>query len=466
MTIEHDPIFKSVRFLSELIKSREISSVELVNIFLGRLSGLGSKYNATVTIMEDSAIRDARTADEDLLSGLYRGPLHGIPWGAKDLLATSGDIPTTWGAAPFQDQMFEYDATVVRKLASAGAILSAKLAMIELAGGMGYRQPKASFTGPAINPWSEEHWTGGSSSGSGSAVAAGLVPFAIGSETWGSILGPANNCGVSGLRPTYGRVSRHGAMALSWTLDKLGPLCLSADDCGLVLEAIAGPDSMDLTAVEKCFKYDDNDISGKRFELAILKGTRDKLQGDALANFDASLSCLSDFASVEEIEFPDFPYEVVTRTILMAESSSAFEDLLDSGETSMLTAPEDRHPFARMAISARDYIKALRVRGKIIREISTVLSRYDAIVAPSRNTAATRIDEDFRGIMVGHEGDVIGSLGNGAGLPSISVPNGFTKDNLPTGIQFMGRAYSENIVLAVARAYQRCTEWHLVHPSA
>ena len=387
MTIEHDPIFKSVRFLSELIKSREISSVELVNIFLGRLSGLGSKYNATVTIMEDSAIRDARTADEELLSGLYRGPLHGIPWGAKDLLATSGDIP---------------------------------------------------------------------SSGSGSAIAAGLVPFAIGSETWGSILGPANNCGVSGLRPTYGRVSRHGAMALSWTLDKLGPLCLSADDCGLVLEAIAGPDSMDLTAVEKCFKYDDNDISGKRFELAILKGTRDKLQGDALANFDASLSCLSDFASVEEIEFPDFPYEVVTRTILMAESSSAFEDLLDSGETSMLTAPEDRHPFARMAISARDYIKAMRIRGKIIREISTVLSRYDAIVAPSRNTAATRIDEDFRGIMVGHEGDVIGSLGNGAGLPSISVPNGILC-TLPHNIH-----QRNHLAWVVSSLFRLYVEWLLI----
>jgi aspartyl-tRNA(Asn)/glutamyl-tRNA(Gln) amidotransferase subunit A len=198
-----------------------------------------------VTITEKKARKQAEKADAEIKAGKTKGPLHGIPWGAKDLLATSDGIPTTWGAYPLRNKKFDYDATVVQRLEAAGSVLVAKLAMIELAGGMGYRQPNASFTGPCATPWSLKHWSGGSSSGSGSAVSAGIVPFAIGSETWGSILSPSNNCGVAGLRPTYGRVSRHGAMALSWTLDKLGPLCLCADDCGWVLESIAGHDSAD-----------------------------------------------------------------------------------------------------------------------------------------------------------------------------------------------------------------------------
>jgi len=208
-------IYVPIRQLSELIRTRKISPIELTETFLNQLETIGSKYNAVVTITRDWALREAQNAEDELESGIFKGTLHGIPYDAKDLLATSGGIPTTWGAAQYQHQTFTFDATVIEKLAETGAILSAKLAMIELAGGMGYRQPNATFTGPPHNPWNPNFWTGGSSSGPGAAVSAGLVPFAIGSETWGSILSPASNCGVAGLRPTYGRVSRYGAMALS-----------------------------------------------------------------------------------------------------------------------------------------------------------------------------------------------------------------------------------------------------------
>jgi len=304
-------VFMPIRELSELIRTRQISPVDLTEIFLSRLEELGSKYNAVVTITRERAINQAHRAEKEIKLGHYRGPLHGIPYGVKDLLATSGGIPTTWGAAPFKNQTFDYDATIIKKLEDAGAILSAKLAMIELAGGMGYRQPKASFTGPPRNPWNPNTWTGGSSSGSGATVSAGLVPFAIGSETWGSILSPANNCGIAGLRPTYGRVSRHGAMALSWTLDKLGPLCLTAADCGLVLEAIAGFDLYDPTTTDRRFKYSTNK-SKTRFKLAVLKNVTKGVEDEMRINFEKALNVLERISTIEDIEFPDLPYEAIT----------------------------------------------------------------------------------------------------------------------------------------------------------
>lgn len=458
-------VFKSVRELSELVQARQVSPLELSEVFLDRLERIGPDYNAVVTVTRERALEQAKRAEQQMASGHSLGMLHGIPFGGKDLLAVAG-LPTTWGAAPFRNRVFEYDATVVRKLEDAGAVLCAKLAMVELAGGMGYRQPNASFTGPGRNPWDRYTWTGGSSNGSGAAVAAGLVPFAIGSETWGSILSPANNCGLAGLRPTYGRVSRHGAMALSWTLDKLGPLCLTADDCGLVLEAIAGPDPDDQTTTDREFRYDDTDVSSRRFRLAILKGALDDLDEDVRANTEAVLGVLKEFADIQEIEFPDLPYETVTRTILSAESASAFEDFFDDGGPQSLTAPEDRHPYARTAISAQDYIKALRIRGKIARVADELMAPYDAVVAPTRATPATRIDQDFRTVILGSARDTMGAVGNSAGLPAISVPSGFSRSGLPTGIQFMGRAYDENKVIAVARAYQIRTDWHMRHPKA
>ena len=441
-----------------------MSPVELAETFLDRLERLGPRYNAVVTVTRERALREAREAEEEISSGRYEGLLHGIPYGVKDLIATSGGIPTTWGAAPFRGQTFDYDATVVRRLGEAGAVLTAKLAMIELAGGMGYRQPNASFTGPPRNPWNPERWTGGSSSGSGAAVAGGFVPFAIGSETWGSILSPANNCGVTGLRPTYGRVSRHGAMALCWTLDKLGSLCLTADDCGLVLEAIAGADPEDPTATERTFKYV-TEPPEEEFGLAVLKGATDGAEEGMRVNFERALDVLEGVASIEEIEFPDLPYEAITRTILSAEAASAFDEFTESGRAAELTAPEDHYgPYARTVVLAKDYLKALRIRALMAKAADEAMEPYDAVVAPTRRGVASPIDMEFRKVSSGTSRDIMGALGNGAGLPAMSVPSGFDEDGLPTGIQFMGRAYDENAILAIARTYQSLTDWHLYYP--
>jgi aspartyl-tRNA(Asn)/glutamyl-tRNA(Gln) amidotransferase subunit A len=409
-------------------------------------------------------MEQAEKAEAEVNEGNYRGPLHGIPYGAKDLLATSGGIPTTWGAAPLRNQVFDFDATVISNLEEAGAVLASKLAMVEIAGGMGYRQPNASFTGPGRNPWDPNTWTGGSSSGSGAAVAAGLVPFAIGSETWGSILSPANNCGVAGLRPTYGRVSRFGAMALSWTLDKLGPLCLTADDCGLVLEAIAGPDPNDQTSADTEYTYDDGDLRST-YKLAMLKGSLDGCDDAIRENCEKTLKVLEGFSTIEEIEFPDLPYEAVTRTILNGEAASAFDEFTENGTARGLTAPECHYgPYARTAVLAKDYLKALRLRGVICRVVDKAMAPFDALVAPSRRSPASPIDQKFRKTVPGTVKDTMGAVGNGAGLPSISVPNGFTPGGLPTGIQLMGRPYEENLIIAVARKYQSKTDWHLRHP--
>ncbi len=461
----NDLTFKTIRELSALIGSGGVSPAEVAEHFLARLEELGPAYNSVVTVTRERAMETARRVEAQIVRGELSGPLQGVPWGAKDLLATSGGIPTTWGAEPFRDQRFDYDAAIVERLEAAGAPLAAKLAMIELAGGMGYNQPNASLTGPPRNPWNPSRWTGGSSSGSGAAVAAGLVPFAIGSETFGSILSPASSCGLSGLRPTYGRVSRRGAMALCWTLDKLGPLCLTADDCGIVLEAISGPDPKDTTTWQREFTYRDSFDLGRKFRIGVIRDVSEGAQDAVKSSFHAALSALSDVADVEEVRLPHMPYVEVTRTILMVESASAFEDFLADGGPQQLTAPEDHHaPYARTAILATDYVKALRLRGVIAREVDAAMSGFDAWAAPTSLTTATPIDQQFRRTTSG-PGDVMGAIGNGCGLPSISVPSGFDPDGLPTGVQFMSRAYGENICLAIARAYQSRTDWHTRHPS-
>jgi len=456
-------IFTPVSKLSEGIRKGRISPVELAETFLNRLEGLGPRYNSVVTVTRRLALKQARRAEEEIEEGNYRGPLHGVPWGAKDLLSTRG-IPTTWGAEPFRDRIIDADATVVVRLRDAGAVLCAKLAMIEFAGGMGYRQPNACLTGPPRNPWNPDTWTGGSSSGSGAAVAAGLLPFAVGSETWGSILSPANNCGVAGLRPTYGRVSRHGAMALCWTLDKLGPLAQTAEDCGTILQAIAGPDPEDPTTIPGAWRYNKRPLK-RRPRLAVIKGVADDANPEVKDNFDDALKTIRGYVDVEEIDLPDLPYEAITRTILNAEAASAFEDLVDSGLTQRLTAPEDHWgPYARTALLATDYLRAMRLRGKMVKAVTEAMEPFDALVAPSAKKPATPIGEEFRKVAPGATRDVMGAVGNGCGLPAISVPDGFTEVGLPTGIQFMGKPYEENTILALARAYQGLTDWHTRHP--
>jgi len=284
--------FLSIPELGRLLRTKRTSATELAGYFLDRLERIGPRFNAVVTVTRERALAEAAQADREIGQGKWRGPLHGIPYGVKDLLATK-DYPTTWGAEPYRQQKFDADATVVERLGASGAVLVAKLAMVELAGGMGYNQANASFTGPGKTPWNPGYWSGGSSSGPGAAVAAGLVPFAIGSETSGSILTPAAYCGVTGLRPTYGLVSRHGAMSLAWTMDKLGPLSRSAEDCGIVLEVIAGRDQKDASSVGRGFRMAPLQHETK-FKLGIPKGADKDIQPEVAANFRTALKVLAD----------------------------------------------------------------------------------------------------------------------------------------------------------------------------
>jgi aspartyl-tRNA(Asn)/glutamyl-tRNA(Gln) amidotransferase subunit A len=461
----NDLSFSTIRQMGRMLRRREVSAVELANHCLQRLETIGPKYNAVVTVTHELARAQAEAAQRELDGGTDRGPLHGIPFGAKDLLSAAG-IPTTWGAAPLKDQVFDHDATVVEKLRSAGAVLCAKLAMVELAGGMGYRQANASFTGPGLTPWSPDSWSGGSSAGSGASVAAGLVPFAIGSETSGSIMTPASYCGVTGLRPTYGRVSRHGAMALSWTLDKIGPMALTADDCGLVLHAIAGHDAADASSVDRPFSYPQEAAADRRFRIGVVAGAVERVQPEVQANFEASLDVLRQFSSIEEVKLPDGPFGLVLTTILSSEKASAFDDFIANGQVGELTAPEDRHGgYAEQLIFAKDYIRALRIRGILNRDLDKFLSQVDAVVAPTTITVAPPITQTFAGYSGRYRYTQIGVASNVAGVPAISVANGFGERGLPTGLMFVGRAFAEGMLLAIANAYQGATEWHTKHPA-
>ncbi|MDQ6908890.1 MAG: amidase [Chloroflexota bacterium] len=459
--------FLSIRDLGRMLRAGETTPTELAEYFLDRLDTVGRRLNAVVTLTKERAMDEARTAERELKAGHDRGPLHGIPYGAKDLLATAGGIPTTWGATPFKDQQFDRDGAVIERLRAAGAVLVAKLSMVELAGGMGYDQPNASITGPGLNPWNPEAWSGGSSSGSGSAVGAGAAPFAIGTETWGSITTPSSYCGVSGLRPTYGRVSRRGAMALCWTLDKLGPMCRTADDCGLVLQAIAGHDPEDDTSLTLDYCYEPERMRNAGFRLGVLQVAEGETQPEVGANHRAALDVLRDIATIEEVTLPDFPYGPVTETILRAEAASAFDDFMASGKLSQLAATETYvAPLAYRYVAAKDYISALRIRRQIVREVDALFARYDAVVCPTTNAVASPITTKFSEYFTTPAGrrPVIGALGNVAGLPAISVPSGFGERGLPTAIQFVGRAGTENAILAVARAYQARTDWHKERP--
>lgn len=456
-------VFKPVRQLAEMVRERKVSPIELTEVFLERLERIGPRYNALVTLMPDRAMEEAERAERELASGEYKGPLHGIPYGLKDLFAAVG-APTSWGATPFKDQVFDHDSTVTRKLNEAGAVLIGKLALVELAGGIRYKQPDATFTGPGINPWGGTTWAGGSSSGSGSAVSAGLVPFAIGTETWGSIITPSGNCGIAGLRPTYGLVSRAGAMPLSWTLDKPGPMCQTADDCGLVVEAIAGPDPNDLAASDRPFAYTPSD-SDRRYRLGVPVGATDGVELAVKDNFKAALSALEQVADIEEVELPDYPYWAVITAIFMGESATIYSEFTASGRSSELTAPEDRHGiYARSATLATDYLRAMRIRKKIAQEVDAIMSRYDALVGPGRTGVAIPLDLPFVKGFKERANEVMGTLGNLIGLPSVTVPSGFSKEDLPTSVQFMGRPYDDSLVLSVANAYQSMTSWHEHHP--
>jgi aspartyl-tRNA(Asn)/glutamyl-tRNA(Gln) amidotransferase subunit A len=459
--------FLPVRELAARLRARKLTSEALTSGCLDRLERRGGTYNAVVTLMGESALDEARRADREIAAGRMRGLLHGIPYGVKDLIATRG-VPTTWGAQPYRDQVFDYDATVVERLRAAGAVLVAKLAMVELAGGMGYNHADASFTGPGLCPWNTTFWSGGSSSGPGAAVAAGLVPFAIGSETSGSILTPSAYSGVTGLRPTYGRVSRHGAMALCWTLDKLGPMGRSADDCALVLAAIAGKDALDETAVDQVFAHASAPPRpAAKLRLAVPKGVTEKVQPAVRENFEQALAVLAPVATItRDVEWPDFPWGPAVGTIVNAEGATAFHELLDSGRVSELRCPACRSGgYSSMLTPAVDYLQAMRLRRPMKRAVAGLFERFDAVISPTRATVAYPADKNFEDAYPGVSGGpALIPAGNLCGLPALALPNGFGENGLPTSFALMGPAFSEKLLVQAGAFYQRQTDWHLKRP--
>ncbi len=472
--IGDDVFFATVSELNTRLRAGEFSVVELTAAFADRLEKLGPRYNALALSLREPALQQARRVDEELRRRRLRGALQGVPYGAKDLLSVAGHR-TAWGARPYADQVFNYDATVVRKLARVGAVLIGKLAMIELAGGGGYRYASASVTGPCLNPWDTTRWSGGSSSGSAAAVAAGLTPFAIASETWGSILTPAAYCGVTGLRPTYGLVSRYCAMALSWTMDKIGPICRSAEDCGLVLNVIAGGDAQDPGSAGKSFYYAPQ-FARPLKELRVGYAPVDFEEWAEPAARPDFLKALETVKSLgvrmKEISLPEFPYGAVAGLIIDTEGSAAFEELITSGRVEELADQKQIAGLkAGLEVSARDYLRAMRIRRLIQEQLRKLFADVDVLLSPARFGPAPKISEPLdrpraqrprpqqRGL------SDLGAAGNLAGLPALVLPCGFA-DSLPIAIQLVGRPFSENTLLAVGREFQRQTDWHRRRPPA
>jgi Asp-tRNA(Asn)/Glu-tRNA(Gln) amidotransferase A subunit family amidase len=480
-----DWAFLPITALAPLIQRRTVSATELTKMYLDRLKKYGPKLNCVVTLTEDLALAQAAQADREIRAGRYKGPLHGIPWGAKDLFATKG-IPTTWGAGPFRNQVFDYDATIVERLRDAGAVLVAKLSMGALAQGDNW------FRGRTNNPWNLERGSSGSSAGPGSATAAGLVVFAIGTETRGSIISPSAENGVIGLRPTYGRVSRHGAMALSWTMDKIGPMCRSVEDCALVFNAIYGPDGRDETTADAPFTWNPG-VPLPKLRIGYVKsefdtvpaafggrgggragtppapgasgvtgrgqagrGGRGELSADEQQRQrDAWLRIFSDVlevyrkagASLTPIDIPENIRSLsgALGFILSTEGAAAFDDLTrsdDIKDPSLGAWPNSfrTHRF----VPAVEYIRAQRARTLLMRAMDTFMSQYDVFLSPTQSSTL--------------------GLTNLTGHPAVALKAGFI-NNRPVELMVTGRLYDEATVLRVALAYERGTAWHLKNPT-
>jgi aspartyl-tRNA(Asn)/glutamyl-tRNA(Gln) amidotransferase subunit A len=461
-------LFETVGELAKKIQSKQLSPVELTESYLQRSETLGPRFNAYARLTPDLALKQAQNAEKEIQRGHYRGPLHGIPYAAKDLLTVKG-IPTTWGAKPFADQVFDYTATVIEHLTNVGAILIGKASMIELAGGMGYMYASASLQGEAKNPWDTKCWTCGSSSGSGAIVAAALAGFAIGTETWGSIVCPAAFCGVSGLRPTYGRVSRRGAMALAYSMDKIGPMARSAEDCTRIFAAIAGHDPLDrgtLPVDRAAFTYSPAaDLGSHMLRVGWLT--------NAWKNYDPAVAKVVDtahkymkrrFPTMKDAALPEGPWEDAANITVQSEAASSFSELIRSGRVKELNDPMGRVAgYVAQAIPAADYVSAQRIREILQKKMSELFDSYDVLVTASQPVPATPLDMN---LLTGLSfPDPLGAIGNLCGLPALSVPCGFTDKNLPVGLQFIGRAGDDAAVLQAGRTFQAGSDWHRKHPT-
>ena len=446
--------FLPVTELSELIRRGKLKPTRLTEIYLERLKRYDPVLRCVITLTEERARAQAKQADAEIARGSYRGPLHGIPWGAKDLLAVKG-YRTTWGAGPYKEQVIDEDATVVQRLDRAGAILLAKLTLGELAQGDMW------YGGRTRNPWKVEAGSSGSSAGPASATAGGLVGFSIGSETLGSISSPSTVCGTTGLRPTYGRVPKTGAMALSWTMDKLGPICRSAEDCAIVLDAIYGPDGKDKSAITASYNWDAS-VSPRSLRIGYVKAAFDlplmdpkdekrTLHGSKQWD-DRALEALRGMGiDLIPVELPDLPYDAM-RIILTAEAAAAFDELTRSNRDAELVQ-QSRFDWANTFRTARfipavDYINANRVRSSTIEAWDQLMEKVDVIVTP---TNAANLPQLVATNLTGH--------------PAVILPNGFRPDGTPVSLTFLGNLFEEGKLLAVANAYQRATGFHKVRPA-
>ncbi len=462
MILPDDVAFLPVAELSQQVRAKKLSPVDLAETALARAEKLDPKLRCFVTRTPELALEQARAAKKEIDAGKWRGPLHGIPYGLKDLIDTRG-IKTTWGAKPYANRVPSSDATVYERLRAAGAVLVGKLAMIELAGGLGYEYPDSSLTGACATPWDLARWSGGSSSGSGSAVAAGIVPFAIGSETWGSITCPSSFCGVTGLRPTYGVVSRKGAMALSWTLDKVGPMARDARDCETVLGALAGRDPLDPTSIDAPAR-DTKPVKDLKAALVMPDWKMDAEQTRATENAIDTIRSLG--VQVEKAALPDFPWEPLAVLFVVAEVRASFEELLSSGRVMELASASrpgfDPNGGAIGKATATDYVKAMRIRAEGQAAMSAFFGKYDLVVSPTLPFPAPKIDESFKTLFETVP-DPVGAMGNVCGLPALALPCGFTR-KLPVSIQLVGRALDEHRLTALGAAFQGKTSFQKERP--
>src|SRR4051812_1192775 len=450
-----DVAFWPLAHLAQLLRTKQVTSVELTRMYLDRLSRFNATLNFVVTYTDELAMTQAQQADKEIAAGKYRGPLHGMPWGCKDIIAVPG-FPTQWGSGAFKGQVIDTEATVVRLLREAGAVMIAKLTTGELASGDQW------FGGRTNSPWDPSEGSSGSSAGPASATAAGCVAFGIGTETSGSILSPSTICGVTGLRPTFGRVSRYGAMTLSWTQDRLGPLCRTVEDCALVFHAIARTDDQDFSVIDLPFNWD-ADLDVRKLRVGYLAPAFDERtrSADWKRNDAQVLDTIKALGiRAEPFELPAMPVGV-TGGILGAESGASFDEFVRTGRDKDLTNKARANGMRQSrVVPAVEYLQAQRVRAMVMRQFAAAVSKFDVYIAPYIDMragaagASGRPEAPTPSAIRDHF-----QVANLCGYPAVSVPNGFTAEGRPTSITFLGRLYNEADILAVARVYQERAGW-------